>query len=434
MAHNATTNERTEQPAVIAGVLAEFETVEELKAAAARLRNRGFTRWDVHSPFPIHGIEQAMGIRPTRLPWLVLAAGITGGIAALVMQWWMNAVDYPHVISGKPLFSLPASIPIAFELIVLLSALAAFAGAMMVCRLPQFSHFVLRGGQFHRVTTDGFFISIAADDPKFDQSATPELMTLLGARAVEVCRQGTTGRGFPRALPWVLALAAALALLPPLWIAFVRQGKSDKPRIHLIRDMDFQPKYKPQSYSAFFIDDHRTMRPPVPGTVAVENLDADDHFYRGYRIDPGAEKEATGDGTAEQREFFTTFPARLTEKMPELINRGRERYDVFCATCHGLVGDGMGMTTIRVQKRREELLGAYPDWKAPTSLHTPAVRGQPVGQLFNTITNGYDKMSAYAAQVPVEDRWAIVLYLRALQRSRNASVEDVPKDRRQLLR
>ena len=131
-------------PDRVAGLVAEFDSVDALKAAAARVRQEGFTRWDVHSPYPIHGIERAMGIRATPLAWLVLLGGIAGGLVALGMQWWMNAVDFPLVISGKPLFSLPANVPIVFELIVLFSALAAFGGAMALNRLPQFSHFAFR--------------------------------------------------------------------------------------------------------------------------------------------------------------------------------------------------------------------------------------------------------------------------------------------------
>ncbi len=411
----------------VAGLVARFDTADTLKEAAARVRQEGFTRWDVHSPFPVHGIERAMGIRPTPLPWLVLAAGIAGGIVALLMQWWMNAVDYPLIISGKPLFSLPANIPITFELIILFSALAAFGGAMALGRLPQFAHFVFRSEDFHRVTTDGFFISIAASDPKFDEAATPELLQSFGARAVEISAATAGGRSFPKALPWILAVAAALALLPPLLIARARQGKSDQPRIHLIRDMDFQPRYNPQSYGAFFAD-RRTMRPPAHGTVAVGNLDADEHFYLGYRTGKSTPEKPGEADRLEEPDYFTTFPAQVSNNIKELMTRGRQRFDIYCAPCHGLLGDGNGMVSIRAFQREEA------DWVRPTSLHTGSVRQQSVGKMFNTISNGTGKMPGYAAQIPVEDRWAIVLYERALQRSQNASIQDVPREIRPQLR
>ncbi|MBN2328028.1 MAG: DUF3341 domain-containing protein, partial [Candidatus Omnitrophica bacterium] len=107
----------------INGILVEFDNTIDLLEAAEKVRDAGYEKWDVHSPIPIHGMDDAMGIRPTILPWLVLGAGLTGLAAAVLMQWWMNAVDYPIIISGKPLFSLPANIPVAFELTVLFSAL-----------------------------------------------------------------------------------------------------------------------------------------------------------------------------------------------------------------------------------------------------------------------------------------------------------------------
>ena len=272
-----------EPPRPVAGLLAQFAGPGSLKAAAARVRDEGFTRWDVHSPFPIHGIERAMGMRQTILPWLVFSAGVAGAVVALLMQWWMNAVDYPLIISGKPLFSLPANIPIVFEVIVLFSALAAFGGALVLNRLPQFSHAVFSAERFGRVTTDGFFISIDAGDPKFDESAARALLESLGSLGVETCREATEERRLPSVLVWAGIVVVALALLPPLLIARARSVKSASPRIHIIQDMDFQPKYKTQAAGALFADG-RTMRPPVPGTIADGALVDDDHLYRGYRL------------------------------------------------------------------------------------------------------------------------------------------------------
>jgi mono/diheme cytochrome c family protein len=423
----------------VAGVLAEFDSAEVLKAAAMEVRDEGFTRWDAHSPFPIHGMQRAMGMRPTPLPWLVLAAGIVGGVTALVMQWWMNAIAYPHVISGKPLFSLPANIPVIFELIILFSALAAFGGAMMLGRLPQFWHFTFRDKRFRQVTTDGFFISIAADDTKFDESETPRLLDSLGAAGVEVCEEATSGAAVPGAVGAIMVIAAALALVPPLWIALIRGETTERPPIHLVADMDFQPRYNPQSYNGFF-PDRRAMRPPVPNTIALGDLHTDEHFYLGYRIEQVEEQaQERGEGVADSRneiakadddhrDYFSTFPAQVRDNMGELIGRGQERFGIYCAACHGLMGNGQGIVSLRALKREE------PDWLVPTSLHVPAVRNQPVGQLFNTITNGKGKMPSYASQIPVEDRWAIVLYERALQRSQNTTIKDFPKEVRSQLR
>jgi mono/diheme cytochrome c family protein len=112
----------------------------------------------------------------------------------------------------------------------------------------------------------------------------------------------------------------------------------------------------------------------------------------------------------------------------EVLQRGRERYDIYCSPCHGLVGSGDGM----VAKRADELQEGT--WTPPTSFHSELLRGRPDGHLFNTISNGIRNMPAYGSQISVEDRWAIVAYVRALQRSQNATVEDVPPEIRAQLR
>jgi len=166
------------------GLLAEFATPDDLVHAAASVRDAGYTRWDAHTPFPVHGLDGAMGIRPTRLPYLVLGAALTGATGGLLMQWWMNAVDYPIIISGKPFNSLPADIPVTFELTVLLAALTAFLGMLVANALPRFHHPLFSTTAFRRVTTDAFFLAIEAADPRFDAAGTERL--LVEARAVRV--------------------------------------------------------------------------------------------------------------------------------------------------------------------------------------------------------------------------------------------------------
>ncbi|MGA2498105.1 MAG: DUF3341 domain-containing protein [Tepidisphaeraceae bacterium] len=166
-------------------VLAEFRNVDSIIHAAREVRKAGYTRFDVHSPFPIHGIDVAMGIRPTILPWLVLLAGLAGLVGALLMQWWMNARDYQFMISGKPMFSLPAFVPIIFECTVLCAAYTAAFGMLMLNRLPMLYNPMFKIERFRRVTSDRFFLAIDATDPKFQQAATSQLLQQLGADAIE---------------------------------------------------------------------------------------------------------------------------------------------------------------------------------------------------------------------------------------------------------
>lgn len=167
------------------GILAEFPSPDRLVRAAETVREAGYSRWDAHTPFPVHGLDEAMGLRATRLPWLVLAGGIAGCGGGILMQWWMNAVDYPIIVSGKPFFSLPANIPVAFELTILIASLTAFGGMLRANGLPRFHHPTFGNARFRRVTTDAFFLSIEAADARFDVEATERLLRRAGATRVD---------------------------------------------------------------------------------------------------------------------------------------------------------------------------------------------------------------------------------------------------------
>ena len=172
-------------PVALVGFVAEFADVDSVLTAATKVRAAGYKVWDVHSPFPIHGIDEVIGIRPTILPWLVLCGGLTGTSCAVLMEWWMNAYDYPFLISGKPIFSFPANIPIVFELTVLFSALTAVFGMLGLNRLPLHYNPLFKSRRFRRVTSDRFFVVIDASDRLFDETKTPNFLESLGAISVE---------------------------------------------------------------------------------------------------------------------------------------------------------------------------------------------------------------------------------------------------------
>lgn len=170
----------------IYGVLAQFETPRDIFHACENVRDAGFKKWDAHTPFPVHGLDGAMGLRRSKLPFIVLVMALTGAALAFGLQVWVSVEAQPIVIAGKPLFSWPAFVPVTFELAVLFGALGALFGMLGLNKLPQHYHSLFRSERFERVTDDKFFISIEAADPKFDVDGTTRLLESLGATHVEV--------------------------------------------------------------------------------------------------------------------------------------------------------------------------------------------------------------------------------------------------------
>ena len=168
------------------GLLAEFESPQAVYHACEKIRDtKRYTHWDSYTPFPVHGLDHAMGLKASPLPWIVLACGLTGATLAMVLQWYVNAYDYTYIISGKPLFSWQAFIPVTFELMVLFSALGAVLGMLGLNRLPQLYHSLFRSERFQGVTDDKFFIAIEAEDPNFDLEEARQLLLDCGAVHIE---------------------------------------------------------------------------------------------------------------------------------------------------------------------------------------------------------------------------------------------------------
>ncbi len=172
------------------GLLAEFKTPGELYHACEKVRDAGFTRWDAHSPFPVHGLEKAMGLPVSPLPYICFAAGMVGAASALTLQWWTSSVGYRMVISGKPFFSWPAYIPITFELGVLFGALGAILGMLALNQLPRHHHALFSSQRFARASDDRFFISIESSDPRYDEAATQQFLQGLHPESVERVEAG----------------------------------------------------------------------------------------------------------------------------------------------------------------------------------------------------------------------------------------------------
>ncbi len=166
------------------GILAEFDSVTELVEAARKVRDAGYTKTDAFSPFPLHEIDEALGIKRSILPYLIFAGGVTGLCAGIGLQVFVHVIEWPIIVGGRPHFSLPAFIPPAYELTILFSAFVAVFGMLFMNGLPAPYHPVFNVPRFALATREKFFLIIEAADPKYDYEDTKKFMESLNAQEV----------------------------------------------------------------------------------------------------------------------------------------------------------------------------------------------------------------------------------------------------------
>jgi hypothetical protein len=168
------------------GALAEFANPHVLYKACEKVRDAGFEDWDAHTPFPVHGLDDAMGLKPSIMAWICLVCGLSGAAGGFALQVWVSTVAYPMIIAGKPYLSWQAFIPVTFELGIICTALGAVIGMLTLNRLPRLHHPLFNSVRFEAFSDDKFFISIEAKDPKWDEGETTAFLQGLGADHVEI--------------------------------------------------------------------------------------------------------------------------------------------------------------------------------------------------------------------------------------------------------
>ncbi|MGI9519718.1 MAG: quinol:electron acceptor oxidoreductase subunit ActD, partial [Pirellulaceae bacterium] len=425
------TNSPQEQRLV--GILGQFEDPKSLLHACESARDAGIRKMDAFTPFPVHGIEKAMGVPRTILPFIVLAVGLTGCAVGLGMQWYTNATEqlipiwsgYQFKISGKPFFSLPANIPVTFEVIVLSSAFAAFLGMLALNGLPRLANPLHRIPRFKRVTNDKFFLVFDAAEEGFDIEQARTRMSEWGATAVEDVEEDLTDHTLPPFLRTATILTLVLLMVPPVLVFRGRGMTSRQTRVHAIPDMDFQNRYGAQQVGPVATNDGGWLFPqiraaldPVPDTVPRDSMSGDSEFYRGFVPgDPSMSMHHTPavmvSTTQEQEEgadeppaipepdWVTEFPQRegLFEVSEQAVHDGQRLFNVYCMVCHGYAGEGDGLVS---QRAVALAANANATWTAAKSLYDPEVVKQPVGRLFDTITNGRSTMGPYASRISPE--------------------------------
>jgi hypothetical protein len=171
------------------GLIAMFDTPAEIVRAAEAVRDAGYKSWDVITPFPIHGMDRAMGVRRSLVPRFSLAGGILGLGTGMALIWWSGAWNFKLMVGGKPLFSPLFAFPISYEFTILFTAFATIIGMFLLNRLPMHYHAVMKQAHFHRAMDDRFFVVIEACDPHYDRAATEALLAQLGGREIEELKE-----------------------------------------------------------------------------------------------------------------------------------------------------------------------------------------------------------------------------------------------------
>ena len=167
-------------PNLTFGLGAEFSSAGALLEAAKKVHAQGFRKWDVYSPFPIHGMDHAMGFQRSRVSLFSLIGGFTGLATAFGLIYYTSAINYPLIVQGKPYFALESSLPIFFELTILLTAFGTILGLLLLTLLPRLHHPVFNWDRFQKATDDGFFLVLEANDPQFDSNQSRRLLQTLG--------------------------------------------------------------------------------------------------------------------------------------------------------------------------------------------------------------------------------------------------------------
>ena len=290
----------------LVGLLAQFDDPTTLLAACNSAREAGYKKMDAYTPFPVHGIDPALGIKRSFLPFIVLAVALGAVVVGLGMQFYTNGgmiggvstdqspifPGYKFLISGKPYFSLPANIPVTFEVIVLSSAFATFFGMWIINKLPRLSNPLHRVSRFKRVTNDKFFLMLEAKDELFSQDDSLSQLNGWGAVAVEEVNQDLTDAKLPAWMAPAALVGAFLLLVPPVAIFSVYGATNRKPRLHVVPDMDWQHKFKTQVLSPnvadkdspeYLFTDRRAMRQPVEGSVRFGSMETSSEMFLGIK-------------------------------------------------------------------------------------------------------------------------------------------------------
>ncbi len=366
-----------------------FKDPNKIVSAVKRIVELGYKNWDVHSSYPLHGIPKKMRLKWSPLGYIALILGLTGTTTGLFLTWWTMSVDYPLTIGGKPWFSFPAFVPVLFELTVLFASVGtAIFMLFIIFKFPNNQHPLHDTDYMRKVSVDYYGILIEAKDVKFDVAQVKNLLNEFQPDEIhEITYDEKEVSYRPKVFDVKFISFLIIVGLLTSAVAYLFNNK-----ILYSPPFDFmlnQFRLNPQESSTFFADGFG-MRKPVEGTVAKNQE------YYPYKNQP----EEAGEKLVN--------PLLATKESLEL---GKEKFNTFCSPCHGWRGEG-----------DSRLNGQFPN---PPSLHSEKVRSWSDGRIYHVIMEGQNIMPSYSSQLTEKERWAIILYIRSLQRALNAKQEDV---------
>jgi len=367
------------------GVTALFDDPGKVQSAAKAVTNEGYKDFDTYTPYPIHGLDSVMKLKRSYIGVVTLVMGMIGVVSLVLFTWWTNSVDFPLVIGGKPYFAWPDYVPLLFEMGVLFGAVSTVIALLAIwLGLPRNSHPLHDTDFIRRISDDRFGISIEAKDPKFDQNRTPAFLQKLGAEKVELAYYEVDNYSLKQlALDPKFVTAIIVVAVGTFFLTYFLFNRMEQ--IRPWSSLNIQEKVMPETRSAFYSDGF-AMRPPVAGTVARSQMPY----------------EFTKDQTSAQK--YMANPILPSQHVMEV---GQRDFNIYCSPCHGYFADG-----------DSRLQGQFP---SPPSLHTDSLRLVPDGFYYDVITNGFQGiMPSYDRQIPRDERWAIIWYIRALQKSEHA--------------
>jgi len=376
------------------GLTALFDNPDKIISVAKKTSEAGYQKYDINTPYPVHGIEKAMKLKPSKLGFITLVFGLTGSFIALFFMYWTMSIDYPMIISGKPFFALPAFIPVTFEVTVLLATLATVIGMItFFFKFPENHHPLHDTNYMKQVSKDKFGLVIEASDKNFDLEKVREFLQSLNPLVIEEIYHKEKENNSVLE-PKFLTLLFAIFLVTSGTTYFILN------KLLYMTPFDWmseQEKITPQKPSNLFADGFG-MRTPVKGTVAQGFMP---YLAKGQTNPTG----------------ILDNPYLITK---ENIKLGKSKYLTFCSPCHGNFGEG-----------DSRLRGQFPN---PPTLHSKRAQEFQDGWIYHVIVNGQNSMPSYAPYLDVEERWAVVNYIRVLQRAKNANESDIQLSKKENLK